>query len=139
MIFIFTGACTFADEPQDLCLDASQIKIIPFRAEPVADGTYNGLIKLGDKALGCLVGQISNGKLMDDPRKAPPYNGFAVGDAALIVVSKITGVSLIDLIDEKSVTDNFSKLGVMAYFNYVKLPKNRDKLSKKLKRKFNLQ
>src|SRR5262245_51391416 len=78
--------------PSDPCRDLQALRLMPFKGETVDDPVYNSLMAAGWDAVPCLLERITDDTLMPDPRKAPTYNGFAVGDAATMMLGRITGV-----------------------------------------------
>jgi hypothetical protein len=118
---------TTADANSEYCERLQELRQMPFKSEPVDDPIYNGLIKEGSKAVQCLIERISDTALMPDPRKAPPVPGFAVGDAAVVMLARITKVSVLACLPEE-VASKWSDQGMYAYFDYVSSPENRKDL-----------
>ena len=106
-----------------------KIKIIPAKDEIVDDENYYGIMSQGNKILLCLAEQIKNSKVMNDPRQAPIYRGFTVGDLAFILFVDLAQLDFESLWPIE-VQEKWKDQGVYAYFAYVKKPENRIELSK---------
>ena len=107
-----------------LCNSVSEIKVVPIKDELVSDEVYNGLITAGKEAVPCLVERITDTTKMRDPRKAPHYPDFRVGDAAFFVLLDITKVPFEQMLPE-TVRAKIRDQGVYAYFEYVEKVENR--------------
>src|SRR5215510_10243605 len=90
--------------PSDPCRDLQALRLMPFKGETVDDPVYNSL--------------------MAAPRKAPTYNGFAVGDAATMMLGRITGVPF-DSVLPPEVLARWKDQGVYAYFEFVETAEGR--------------
>ena len=114
------------------CEHLSEIKVLPFKHEHVDDRVYNTIISNGKKSIPCLLESIQNTTKMQDPRKSPPFDGIVVGDTAFFVLLDIVNEPLESFLPI-SVKEEFKEKGSDAYFNYIKLPQNRQKLYETLK------
>jgi hypothetical protein len=94
------------------------------KTERVEDPIYNGIVKYGRAAVPCLIERITDVTPMKDPRKAPIYRGFKIGDAAVFLLHRITGLPLEEMLPEE-VNERMKEDGVYAYFDYVRRPANR--------------
>jgi hypothetical protein len=96
-----------------------RIRVMPFRVDEVGrDQAYDDLIAQGCAAVPCLVETIGSGKRMADPRQAPIFAGFRVGDAALFLAARITGRPFEESLPAE-VRKRIPADGVQAYFEYV--------------------
>lgn len=118
-----------AGEKRDPCKHLSSISIIPLKNEPVLDESYNTLKSFGDEALPCLVDSITDLTKMKDPRQAPKFEGFVVGDMAIIMLCENTRRAFEDQLPVQ-IKNLFKEEGVYAYFDYVKVKKNRLRLQR---------
>lgn len=101
------------------CDVVERIRIMPFRADEVGrDRAYDELIAAGCAAVPCLVETIGSGRRMADPRQAPIFPGFRVGDAALFMAARITGRPYDESLPAE-VRKRIAAEGVRAYFEYV--------------------
>lgn len=97
---------------------------MPFKGEPVEDEVYNGLMKMGDSAISCLIDQLTNATKTPDPRRSPIYSETTVGDVALFVLLDITKVPVEDVFP-KEIMDKWEVKGIYAYFAFVENEANR--------------
>lgn len=107
-----------------LCQRLLEMKTMPFKGEAIDDEVYNGLIALKDAAVPCLIGKITDFTRMNDPRQAPVYRDFRVGDAAFFVLLDITKVPFEEMLPAE-VRSEMEDEGVYAYFEYIKKDENR--------------
>jgi hypothetical protein len=110
-----------------LCQRLPEMKTMPFKGEPIEDEVYNGLISLKDAAIPCLIGKITDSTRMNDPRQAPVYRDFRVGDAAFFLLLDITKVPFEQMLPAE-VKSELEDQGVYAYFEYIKKDENRKSL-----------
>lgn len=117
-------------EAERLCARLPETKGWPAKNEGVSDEVYNGLIKQGKAALPCLINKITATARMKDPRPGPIYLDFRVGDAAFFLVHKITSIPLEQMMPDQ-IRKRWKDEGVYAYFDYVRMAKNRGVLKNK--------
>lgn len=115
---------------ETLCQRLPEMKTMPFKGEPIDDEVYNGLTALKDAAVPCLIGKITDSTKMNDPRQAPVYRDFRVGDAAFFVLLDITKVPFEQMLPAE-VRSEMEDEGVYAYFEYIKKDENRKSLQAK--------
>lgn len=124
-------------QPAELCDRLAEIKKLPYRDPSDTDAIYEALIAKGEQAYPCLVERITDSKKMPDPREAPVWQHYAVGDTAVfILVRSVSGDN--DSLEEKLLLEMLPKKyreewktnGVYAYFNYVSEHKNRKELQR---------
>ncbi len=127
--------CAHAAPGQSYCERLDEMRLMPFKSDDtVGDEIYNGLRSQGKEAAACLLGRVTDTRLMPDPRKAPPYGGYAVGDAAVGVLLDICNMSIEDALPAH-VRAKWSEQGVYAYFAFVKGGiDNRQKIADALER-----
>jgi len=124
---------TFRDENvESLCNRLSEIKKLPYRDPNDTDPIYEALIAKGKEAMPCLIEKITDETPMTDPREAPPWRYYKVGDTAVFILARISK-------DEEEILKKMLPIkyrkewetnGVYAYFNYVSESKNRDELQR---------
>jgi len=115
---------------KDPCDRLNEIKELPFKNEAVQDEVYNSLVMLREKAIPCLIDKLTDTTPMKDPRKVPPCERFAVGDAAHCVLTDITKVPFEEFLPT-AVKERYLEIGADAYFEYVQRPENRVQLQKR--------
>ena len=120
----------------DTCSEIAKIRVIPFKGEHVDDEAYNKIIEKKESYTECLLDNILNITPMKDPRKAPPYNGFAVGDMAFFLIVKLNDLKFSEVLPV-NVQNKFKKQGIYAYFEYVKSFNNRKQLYQNVKATIN--
>jgi hypothetical protein len=123
--------------PTELCDRLSEIELLPYKDPNETDPIYEALVAKGAQAYPCLVEKITDKKRMPDPRQAPHWQHYAVGDTAVFILVRIIGGDD-DLLQEKLLKEmlpppyreEWKTNGIYAYFNYVSEPKNRKELQK---------
>ena len=118
--------------PSDICGKLAQVKRIPFKDERVEDKTYNEIVQLGESVVPSLIECLTDLTKMREPRSAPSYDDFRVGDLAFFLLLDITKVPFEQMLP-KSVRAQLPSQGVYAYFEYVENPANRKALQKRWK------
>lgn len=121
----------------ELCDRLGEITLLPYKDPNETDPIYEALIAKRAEAYPCLVEKITDKKRMPDPRQAPHWQHYAVGDTAVFILVQIIGGDD-DLLQEKLLREmlpppyreEWKTNGVYAYFNYVSEPKNRKELQK---------
>jgi hypothetical protein len=109
---------------QNYCDRLAEIKTMPLKGESVEDEVYNGLMKMSDSAVPCLIDQLTNAKKTPDPRKTPIYSETTLGDVALFVLLDITKVPVEDVFP-KAIMTKWEDQGIYAYFAFVESKGNR--------------
>jgi hypothetical protein len=123
-----------AAAPTELCDRLGEIRKLPNRDPNDTDPIYEALIAKGDDAIPCLVQRITSDKKMPDPREAPTWQHYAVGDTAVFILIDILCSEdlereklLIEMLPPKY-EEEWKTNGIYAYFNYVSEPRNRKEL-----------
>ena len=116
----------------DICSEIAKIRTVPFQGEYVDDESYNKIIENKESYIECLLDNILNITPMKDPRKAPPYNGFTIGDMAFFLIVKLNNLKF-GAILPVNVQKKLKKQGIYAYFEYVKSFNNRIQLHQNVK------
>ena len=62
------------------CKRLSEVKEIPFKDESINDEAYNDIVGRGKAAIPSLIGEVTKTTRMKEPRSAPTYPDFRVGD-----------------------------------------------------------
>ena len=118
-----------AEEVRGHCTRLAELRVIPFRRGETDDEVYLALMKEGRGAVTCLVERITDTTEMKDPREAPPVY-FVVGDAAVMMLTEITGISIKECLPEEFASKWRDK-GIYSYFSYVwKSKSNRQELQR---------
>ena len=103
---------------ESLCDRLGDITLIPMKQDERGDEFYNTLLTKGKDSVPCLISQITNTRIMNDPRQAPKYNNFKIGDAAFFIFLRITKQHMEDFLPS-SASAKIKDEGVYAYFRYV--------------------
>ncbi|MEK7855174.1 MAG: hypothetical protein AAB288_03715, partial [Acidobacteriota bacterium] len=118
-----------------LCDRLGQIKLIDDRVPEDSDDLYKAIVAKGKEALPCLIEKIDERTKTPDPRTAPKWQHFTVGDTALFTVLHIASKDDYKRWKELFLAplplayrEEWKTNGVYAYFNYVSEPKNRKAL-----------
>ena len=129
---------TFRNENvESLCNRLSEIKKLPYRDPNDTDPIYEALISKGKEAMPCLIEKITDETPMPDPREAPVWSNYKVGDTAVFILARLADEAKITTEDEILVQmlpakykKEWKTNGVYAYFNYVSESKNREELQR---------
>jgi hypothetical protein len=119
-------------DEEAVCKRLSEVKELPFKDESVNDEAYNDILGRGRAAIPCLIGEITNTTRMKDPRSAPIYLDFRVGDLAFFLLVRITNIPFEEMLPN-SVKSRIKDEGVYAYFDHVKRTTNRKALQARWK------
>ena len=117
-------------DAETLCQRLPEMKTMPFKDEAINDEIYNGLTGLKDRAVPCLIRRIDDSTKMNDPRRAPAYSDFRVGDAAFFILLDITEVPFEQMLPVE-VKNKLEDDGVYAYFEYINKDEHRKVLQSK--------
>jgi len=120
-----------ASELSELCKQLPEIKLFPDRDPNEHDPIYSAVMSKGKEIMPCLVDEITNEMPMHDPRQAPVWQNYKVGDTAVFLLVRIVGNN--DLLTEMlplASREEWKTNGVYAYFNYVSKTENRRQLQK---------
>jgi hypothetical protein len=111
------------------CSHVAYIKAIPAKPElSVDDEHYNNLRSNSVEAEECLVELITDATPMTDPRDEPTrVRNFVVGDLAFFLLTDFDLVPFEQVLPEE-VQALLPQLGVLAYFQWVNVPGNREVL-----------
>ena len=133
MLAAVLAAFQQAAQAQSPCDRVSEIRLMPFKDEPVDDAAYNALIAAGEAAVPCLIGKVTDARKMRDPRTVPGYVGLEtrVGDVALFVLLDIAKLDF-DTILPARVYRDYQDEGMYAYFKFVRKRQNREWLRRRL-------
>ncbi len=128
---------TIRDENvESLCNRLHEIKKLPYRDPNDTDPIYEALIAKGKEVIPCLVEKITDDTPMRDPREAPVWQHYKVGDTAVFMLVRIAHDDSIlqEELLKKMLPVKYRKEwetnGVYAYFNYVSESKNRNELQR---------
>lgn len=118
-ILLTAVGCAQSTEPS-YCERLDEMKLMAPKPDlPVDDEIYNGLLDQGGEAVPCLLGRVTDEQFMPDPRQAPFYGGFMVGDAAFFMLLEICEISSIEQFLPEPYHSQWENQGVYAYFAYV--------------------
>jgi hypothetical protein len=122
--------------PEELCSRLGEIRKLPYRDPNDTDPIYEALMAKGEKAVDCLVAKIPDATLMPDPREAPTWQHYAIGDTAVFVLIRILQEEdpkreelLVEMLPP-TFQKEWKTNGIYAYFNYVSEPANRKNLQR---------
>ncbi|MCA1565770.1 MAG: hypothetical protein LC803_09060 [Acidobacteria bacterium] len=123
-----------AKDVRKACDRITEIKMLPFKDEPVNDPVYNELTATGEKAIPCLIEKVTDTTPMADPRMSPMrYSDLRVGDVALFVLGDVAGLDFYKFLPAQ-VQEKVPVDGVYAYFEYVEKPEHREEIQNALKK-----
>ncbi len=117
-------------DEETACKRLSEVKQVPFKGESINDEAYNDIVSRGKAVIPCLIREITNTTRMKDPRSAPTYPDFRVGDLAFFLLVDITKIPFEQMLPY-SVKFKIKDEGVYAYFEYVEHLNNRKALQNK--------
>lgn len=120
------------ESAESLCKRLHEIKKLPYRDPNDTDPIYEALIAKGREAMPCLIEKITDECPMPDPREAPPWQNYKVGDTAVFILVDIASNDedfILKMLPPKY-RQEWETNGVYAYFNYVFEPSNRRELQK---------
>src|SRR2546430_315584 len=118
-----------------ICDRVSDIRTIPYRGEAGRDANYDALIAAGKTAVPCLIQRVADTRPMRDNREGDPgYAGitYRVGDTAFFVVGTIMKIDYPRMLPA-SYQRVWDASGIYAYFKYVRNPRNRLRLQRRLR------
>ena len=119
LVVVLIGVGRAQTSGNNYCERLDEMKLMPFRSSDVIeDEVYNGLRSQGKTVAACLLGKVTDTRPMADPRQAPRYPGFTVGDAAVMVLSDICNMSIEDALPAQSRL-KWKEQGIYAYFEFV--------------------
>lgn len=109
-----------------LCNRIPEIQIFPMKGEKGADPIYDDFMAAGDRVIPCLIEQVTDTKVITDPRQEPGYPDLQtrVGDIAYFLIVDITKLEFTRLLPTQ-VQKRYKSDGVYAYFEWVANPANR--------------
>lgn len=111
------------------CQNLHELKKMPHKkGVRVKDPIYNGLMKMGEKAIPCLIDKLTDKTPMPDPRQAPKAN-VLVGDVAFFMLWDITERPIEESLPP-AIRKTYKTEGIWAYIKYVENDKNRIVLQK---------
>lgn len=118
-----------------LCARLGETKVIDSRKPEESDDVYRALVVKDSEALPCLVDKIADRKLMHDPRMAPVWQHYTIGDTAVFTILDIVSKGDYEVWKElflgplpQKYKEEWRTNGVYAYFNYVSEPRDRKAL-----------
>lgn len=141
LLGLFFLSCAAEEEssaeqnPSELCERIQEIRILPFKGEPVEDEVYNEMIKAGDSVVPCLIDKMADATIMADPRQSVHFGGTRVGDVAFWVILYISGEDLTCFLPE-DIRAKWKDHGIYAYFGFVKDPENRKVMQENVRQWF---
>lgn len=126
-----------ASSPEELCARLSEIKVLPHKDPNDTDPIFEALMAKGKEVHQCLSDKISDSTPMVDPRRAPHWRNYKVGDTAVFVlVRSIQNENpgseedlLVEMLPHRYQKE-WKTNGIYAYFNYVSEAKNRQELQR---------
>lgn len=113
----------------ELCKRLNEIKKLPDRDPNDTDPLYEAIVARGNEAVPCLIDEITNEAQMPDPREAPSWKHYKVGDTAVFVLVDIAkNDELLEEMLPLKYRNEWKTNGIYAYFNYVSESRNRQQL-----------
>lgn len=120
-------------QAQSPCDRVSEIRLMPFKDEPVDDAAYNALVAAGEAAVPCLIKKVTDTRRMRDPRGVPLYGDeeTRVGDVAYFVLTDVAKIDFVAMLPAE-VQRDYRDEGAHAYFKFVRKRQNREWLRRRL-------
>ncbi|MGQ0540912.1 MAG: hypothetical protein ACT4O9_03550 [Blastocatellia bacterium] len=120
---------------QKLCDRLAEIKVLPHKDPNETDPIYEALIAKKEGAYPCLIAKITDSSKVPDPRQAPHWEHYSVGDTAVFILvrslskddDRLASQLLVNMLPP-AYQKEWKTNGVYAYFNYVSEPNNRKQL-----------
>jgi hypothetical protein len=127
-ITLIGGGCAHA--PGLLCDRIAEIRSIPMKGLG-RDEAYLALMEAAEEdVIPCLIERISDTTPVVDPRMAPRFHGTVMGDVAIFVLGRKTGLGLPEFLPQ-DVREKYRNRGIYAYFDYVAEPAHRRDLQER--------
>ncbi|HET9839403.1 MAG TPA: hypothetical protein VFR84_14320 [Candidatus Angelobacter sp.] len=111
---------------REVCSRITQIKMLPMKPNEGdlnffkgLDPAYGQFRELGEAAVPCLIGKLTDRAVMNDPRQAPRVGPVTVGDVALWVFCDITGMQLQQALPA-AIRRDYKERGEYAYLDWVR-------------------
>lgn len=109
-----------------LCDRLKEIEVTHDRVPEESDDLYKAILAKGSDALPCLIEKINDRTKTRDPRTAPKWQNYVVGDTAVFTILKIASQEdprrweelMLESLPPKY-REEWKTNGVYAYFNYV--------------------
>lgn len=129
---IILAVAASAQIPRE-CSEVRQIKQLPYESREIGtDKAYDKLIAKGDKAIPCLISQITNATIGHDPRCPTINKDTKIGDVAFWVVADLLNVMWTDFLPD-DVRTEFKTRGDYAYEDYIVKPGARSDVQAKVR------
>lgn len=121
-----------ASDSLELCKQLAEMKKFPGRdPSEEEDPFYAAIMAKGKEILPCLVDEITNETPMDDPRSAPAWQHYKVGDTAVFLLARMAkSTEILKEMLPPTYREEWKTNSVYAYFNYVSTTENRRQLQK---------
>lgn len=111
------------------CQKIHELKKMPHKkGVHVKDPIYNGLMKMGEKAVPCLIDKLMDTTPMPHPGHVPTTK-VTVGDIAFFMLTDITERPVVESLPP-AIRKTYKTEGIYAYFDYVRNNNNRLDLQK---------
>lgn len=121
-----------AQSVEYLCKQLDRIKKLPYRDPNDSDPIYEALLKRGEEAIPCLIEMITDERAIADPREAPKWQNYKVGDTAVFLLARISNEDgFLERMLPPKYQEEWKSNGVYAYFNYVLESGNRKALKER--------
>ena len=136
LVFVFANCA--ATHPFE-CGRLATLRLLQFHeAERSKDETYRYVMSIEKRSReAALVRCIDDTTPKADPRQAPPYSGFVIGDLAVILLEDSAGISVDELLPDE-VREKIEDRGTYAYFEYVFDDSNRAALKERWKERLSI-
>lgn len=139
LLLVLFGCCWpthgWSTSSLELCNRLPEIENLPLKADgPSVDTVYVKIREVHAELVDCLVDRISDMHVMPDPRSTPgKVSGFRVGDLAFFLLARFGHVGFEEVLP-REVHARLPERGVLAYFEWVDKPGNREALQMQVRR-----
>lgn len=128
---VFTSSL-YAGEPPAECKKIAYISEFPFKdIGTPRDPVYRVLRAVREATIRCLIEEVTNNTLMQNPTVNPEPSKVAVGDIAFFIWWRVTGAEFDELFPDY-VVNRYRENGIASYFEYIQVPGNRMRLQDRL-------
>lgn len=119
---------------EELCQSVSKINELPRDwGQKGVDKTYDSIVDAGDVVVPCLINNITNTKVMKDPRCPTISTATTVGDISYFILVDLLKLNFVQLLPD-DVKQSYKTNGVYAYHEYIDKKGSRKELQQKLRK-----
>jgi hypothetical protein len=129
-----TNASGQAGLPRQLCDRVKEIKQLPHSSgEKGVDATYDEIITAGDAVVPCLIDNVTNETIMNDPRCPTISKATTIGDVSYFLLIELLELNFTELLPADTQA-SYKTNGVYAYHDYIDRKGSRKELQANLRK-----